>query len=121
MKDSPDPEARETITLLPAPERLRLLLYAGLLLLLINLAAPSGGLIGLPVLFFLKNRLHLSAHAFAQFNAWLGVPLYLSFLFGFLRDRWSPFGAGDRGHLVLFGAASAAIYGAIAFAAPTYS
>jgi len=121
MRVGPDLEIRESITLLPAPERLRLLLYAGLLLLLINLAAPSGGLIGLPVLFFLKNRLHLSAHAFAQFNAWLGVPLYLSFLFGFLRDRWSPFGAGDRGHLVLFGAASAAIYGAIAFAAPTYS
>jgi hypothetical protein len=105
---------------LPAPERLRLLYFSGLLLLLINLAAPSGGLIGLPVLFFLKNRLHLSAQAFAQFNLWLGIPLYLSFLFGFLRDRWSPFGVGDRGHLVLFGAASAVIYGAIAFAVPTY-
>jgi hypothetical protein len=120
VRGSSDPAVRETITLLPAPERLRLLLYAGLLLLLINLAAPSGGLIGLPVLFFLKNRLHLRAHAFAQFNVWLGIPLYLSFLFGFLRDRWSPFGAGDRGHLVVFGGASAAIYGAIAFAAPTY-
>jgi hypothetical protein len=120
MRDSASPALPEMITLLSGPERLRLLLYAGLLLLLINLAAPSGGLIGLPVLFFLKNRLHLGAHAFAQFNLWLGVPLYLSFVFGFLRDRWSPFGAGDRGHLVLFGAASAAIYAAIAFAPPTY-
>lgn len=105
---------------LPASERLRLLLSVGLLLLLINLAAPSGGLISLPVLFFLKNRLHLDAQAFALFNLWLGIPLYLSFLFGFLRDRWSPFGRGDRGHLVVFGVATAAIYAAIAFAAPTY-
>ena len=98
-----------------------MLLYAGALLLLINLAAPNGGLIGLPVLFFLKNRLHLSAHAFATFNLWVGVPLYLSFLFGFLRDRWSPFGAGDRGHLALFGVASAVIYAVIAFTPPTYA
>ncbi|HEY2483196.1 MAG TPA: hypothetical protein VGI30_13520, partial [Caulobacteraceae bacterium] len=118
MKDNPGVPGMTAK--LPAPERLRLLFYAGLLLLLINLAAPSGGLIGLPVLFFLKNRLHLSARAFAQFNLWLGIPLYLSFLFGFLRDRWSPFGVGDRGHLVLFGAASAVIYGVIAFAVPTY-
>lgn len=109
-----------SLTLLPAGERLRLLGYAGLLLLLINLAAPSGGLIGLPVLFFLKNRLHLSAVAFAQFNLWLGIPLYLSFVFGFLRDRWSPFGRGDRGHLVVFGLACAALYALLAIAAPTY-
>jgi MFS family permease len=108
------------VALAPA-ERLPLLLYAGLVLLLLNLAAPNGGLIGIPVLFFLKNRLHLSAHGFATFNLWVGIPLYLSFLFGFLRDRWSPLGAGDRGHLALFGAASAAIYAAIAFTTPSYA
>ena len=102
-------------------QQLKLSLYAGLLLLLINLAAPGGGLIGLPVLFFLKNRLHLSAHGFATFNIWVGIPLYLSFVFGFLRDRWSPFGAGDRGHLVLFGAVGAATYAVISFLTPTYS
>jgi hypothetical protein len=113
-------ESSPPVTLLPVAERLRLLGYVGLLLLLINLAAPSGGLIGFPVLFFLKNRLHLSAVAFAQFNLWLGVPLYLSFLFGFLRDRWSPFQAGDRGHLIVFGAACAALYVLLAFVTPTY-
>ena len=107
-------------TPLPASERLKLLFAIGLLLLLLNLGAPGGGLIGIPVLFFLKNRLHLHAHQFAQFNLLVGIPLYLSFVFGFLRDRWSPFGAGDRGHLALFGAVSAAIYGAIAFVHPTY-
>jgi hypothetical protein len=114
-------DAIPAVTVLPAAERLRLLGYAGLLLLLINLAAPSGGLIGFPVFFFLKNRLHLGATAFAQFNLWLGIPLYLSFLFGFLRDRWSPFGTGDRGHLVLFGGACAALYAGLAFVHPTYS
>ncbi len=108
------------VTPLPPLRRLKFLAYILALLLLINLAAPNGGLISLPVLFFLKNRLHLSAHAFAQFNLLAGIPLYLSFAFGFLRDRWNPFGTGDRGHLALFGAASAVIYGAMAFVHPTY-
>lgn len=106
---------------LPAGHRLRLLAYAGGLMLLINFAAPSAGFIGIPVVFFLKNRLHLTAHAQATFNLWTGIPLYLSFLFGMLRDRWSPFGHGDRGHLALFGLGTAAIYAAIAFMAPTYA
>ena len=104
----------------PALRPFRLLLFAGLLSLLLNLAAPHGGLIGIPVLFFLKNRLHLQAHQFAEFNLWIGIPLYVSFLFGFLRDRWSPLGAGDRGHLMLFGVATGAVYGAIAFMSPGY-
>jgi len=117
---SSGPNAAEADAPLRAAERARLLLYAGLLLLLLNLAAPNGGLISIPVLFFLKNRLHLQAHAFAEFNAWIGIPLYLSFLFGFLRDRWSPLQTGDRGHLLLFGLATAAIYAAIAFMNPSY-
>jgi len=115
----PADAAVDDVVLAPA-ERAKLLLYAGLLLLLLNLAAPNGGLVGIPVLFFLKNRLHLTAHGFATFNLWVGIPLYLSFLFGFLRDRWSPFGAGDRGHLALFGIATAGVYVAIAFLPPSY-
>ncbi|HEY5072884.1 MAG TPA: MFS transporter [Caulobacteraceae bacterium] len=107
--------------LLPPVERRRVLILGGVVLLLLNFAAPNGGLIGVPISFFLKNRLHLAAHELAIFNLWTGAPLYAAFLFGFLRDRWSPFGTGDRGHLVLFGAATAAIYGAIAFASPTYA
>ncbi|HZZ90289.1 MAG TPA: MFS transporter [Caulobacteraceae bacterium] len=97
-----------------------MLAYCGALLLLFNFAAPYAGLIGIPISFLLKNKLHLDARQLAQFNLWIGIPLYVSFLFGFLRDRWSPFGAGDRGHLVLFGLASAAIYIACAFIEPTY-
>ncbi len=101
-------------------ERRWLLIYAGFLLLLVNFASPDSGLIAIPVNFFLKNRLHMSAHQVAVFNAWAGTPLYLSFVFGFLRDRWSPLGAGDRGHFAVFGLATGAIYGAIAFMPPTY-
>src|SRR5436309_2070673 len=80
---------------LPKRQRLAVLGYCGALLLLLNLAAPYAGLIGIPVSFFLKNRLHLSAHQLAEFNLWTGIPLYVSFVFGFIRDRWSPFGGGD--------------------------
>ena len=107
--------------LLPPFERGKLLGYSGLLMLLVSFAAPNGGLIAIPVLFFLKNKLHLQAHEMAMFNLWTGIPLYLGFAFGLLRDRWSPFGAGDRGHLILFGLLTAAGYGVIAFLNPTYA
>jgi BT1 family protein len=105
---------------LEGAQRLRLLIYAGIPILLINFAAPYQGLIGLPITFFLKNRLHLSANQTAQFNLIVAIPLFLCFIFGFIRDRWSPFGAGDRGHLVVFGLATAVIYAAMAFMAPSY-
>ena len=108
-------------TALATPERRKLLAYAGLLMLLASFATPYGGLISIPVVFFLKNKLHLQAHQTAVFNLWTSVPLFLAFAFGLLRDRWSPFGAGDRGHLVLFGLATAVIYAVIAFINPTYT
>ena len=108
-------------SILPTARRWSLLGYAGGLMLLTTFATPSGGLIGIPVLFFLKNKLHLQAHELAIFNIWTGIPLYLAFAFGLLRDRWSPFGLGDRGHLLIFGLATAAIYVAVAFVNPTYA
>jgi MFS family permease len=102
-------------------KRLRLLLYAGLPILILNFAAPYQGLIGLPITFFLKNRLHLSAHQTAQFYLVISIPLFIGFVFGFVRDRWSPFAAGDRGHLVVFGLATAAIFAAVGFIEPTYA
>lgn len=101
------------------PERFKILLAGGILLLLTNFS--NGGLIGIPVSFFLKNRLHLHASQVAVFNLWVGIPLFSSFVFGLLRDRWSPLGAGDRGHLIVFGLTSAAIYGVVAFLNPTYA
>ena len=111
----------EEIVPLQADRRLRLLAYAGVPILIINFAAPYVGVLSLPIIFFLKNRLHLSAPETARFNLIVAIPLFAGFVFGFVRDRWSPFATGDRGHLVVFGLASAAVYAAMAFAPPTYA
>ncbi|HEY2659816.1 MAG TPA: hypothetical protein VGI79_08855 [Caulobacteraceae bacterium] len=101
--------------------RLKIFLFGGLLLLLINFSAPMNGLIDIPVTFFLKNRMHLESNQLAVFKLWTGAPLFAGFMFGFFRDRWSPFGLGDRGHLMLFGGTTALIYGAVALLQPTYA
>ncbi|HXQ46940.1 MAG TPA: MFS transporter [Caulobacteraceae bacterium] len=110
----------DTIAVEPTPlsasVRSRILIYLGVLLLLMSFGGPGGGLIGLPISFFMKNKLHMSAHAIANFHLFTGIPAYLAFLFGFVRDRWSPFGRRDRGYLMLFGGLCALLYAAFAFA-----
>jgi MFS family permease len=101
--------------------RLQAFAFGGLVLVLMNFASPAAGMIDIPVTFFLKNRMHLQSNQLAVFKLWIGLPLIVGFLFGFLRDRWSPFGAGDRAHLLVFGVVTALIYGAMAFAKPTYA
>jgi MFS family permease len=107
--------------LVPDQRRLGLYLFGGALMLLINLADPAVGLTNIPISFFLKNRLHLAAHDQAVFRLWVAAPLFFSFAFGMLRDRWSPFGRGDQGHLILFGLATAAVFVSIAFLPPVYA
>jgi hypothetical protein len=106
---------------LSTPQRISLLGYAGTPILIGNFAAPYWGVLALPITFFLKNRLHLDASQTARFQLIAATPLFVGFLFGFIRDRWSPFGTGDRGYLVLFGALAAAAYAAMAFIEPTYA
>jgi predicted MFS family arabinose efflux permease len=96
-------------------------LFGGFLVVLMNFSSPAAGMIDIPVTFFLKNRMHLQANELAVFKLWIGVPLFLGFIFGFIRDRWSPFGAGDRAHLMMFGVTTALIYGAMSVVNPTYS
>src|ERR1700761_9194879 len=88
---------------LPAGVRMRIVIYLGVLLVLLGFGSPGGGLIGLPISFLLKNKLHLKAHEMAIFGVIAGAPSCISFLFGFVRDTWNPFGMGDRGFMVLFG------------------
>jgi MFS family permease len=108
------------VTPLPARQRLFLLGASGVPILLFSLATPYQGLIQLPMNFFLKNRLHLDASATARFAFLLCIPLFLGFVFGFIRDRWSPWRKGDRGFLILFGFAAAAAYAVMAFSPPAY-
>ena len=102
-------------------QRLQAFAFGGLVLVLMNFSSPAGGMIDIPVTFFLKNRMHLQSNQLAVFKLWIGLPLIAGFLFGFLRDRWSPFGGGDRAHLLVFGVVTALIYGAMALASPTYA
>src|SRR5271166_46714 len=105
---------------LPAGVRGRILAYLGVLLVLLGFGSPGGGLIGLPLSFLLKNKLHLEAHEMAIIGLIVGAPSYVSFLFGFARDTWNPFGMRDRGFMVLFGGQCAAVYVVFAFMPVTY-
>lgn len=102
-------------------QRMGVLLSGGVVLVLLQFASPAVGLIGLPITFFLKNKLHLDAQAVANFNLFASIPLILSFLIGFLRDRWNPFGLGDRGYLTIFGAMTAVGFAIVAFLPPSYA
>ena len=96
-------------------------LYLGILIVLLAFGGPSGGLIDIPISFFLKNRLHLSAHEVATFRLVAAIPLYLSFVFGFIRDIWNPLGMRDRGFMLLFGGITTLLYVLFAFTPITYA
>jgi MFS family permease len=74
--------------------------YFGTLMLTLGLAEPTG-LVSLPVLFWLKDGLQLGPKAIAIFEAVALAPLYVGFVFGFVRDRWRPFGRGDHGYFLI--------------------
>ena len=78
--------------------RRRIFLYLGILIVPLTFGAPGSGLIDIPITFLLKNKLHLKAHELADFRLVSAIPLYLSFVFGFIRDSWNPFGMRDRGY-----------------------
>src|SRR5215475_11533854 len=108
-------EATELVAnVAPAPlsafARHRIFLYLGVLIVLLAFGSPAGGLIDIPISFLLKNKLQLEAHEVATFRLVAAIPLYLSFVFGFIRDSWSPFGLRDRGFMLLFGSTSALLY-----------
>ena len=107
-------------TPLAGPERTRLLLWISVPVLVVNFAAPYLQLVLLPMVFFLKNRLHQTPEQVALFGFLAAAPTYVGFLGGFVRDRWSPFGRGDRAHFLVFGLATVAAYAALAFVPPGY-
>src|SRR5580698_7799080 len=107
-------------SLSPAARR-SIFLYLGILIVLLALGGPSGGLIDIPISFFLKNRLHLTAHEVANFRLAAAIPLYLSFVFGFIRDIWNPLGMRDRGFMLVFGGISALLYVFFAFTPMGYA
>ena len=107
-------------SVLPSSTRQRIFLYLGVLIVLLTFGSPNGGLIDIPISFFLKNRLHLQAHEVAEFRLVAAIPLYLSCVFGFIRDMWNPLGMRDRGFMLLFGTITAGFYVFFAFTPITY-
>ena len=125
MKIDRSAAAVATVTAAPADlspsERQSIFLYLGMLIVLLAFGSPAGGLIDIPVSFFLKNRLHLTAHEVANFRVVAAFPLYLSFVFGFIRDMWNPLGMRDRGFMLLFGGITALLYVLFAFTPMSYA
>lgn len=104
-----------------APKTGQILLYFGVLTLLVYLVTPSGYLLDISSSFMLKDQLHASADRVSAFRLLTGTPIYLAFIFGLVRDRWSPLGLRDRGFLMIFTPATAAAFAWMAFAHLTYA
>ncbi|MBL8701703.1 MAG: MFS transporter [Alphaproteobacteria bacterium] len=104
----------------PRSQRRRILAYLGMLIMLLAFGAPHGGFIDIPLGFLLKNKLGLDADALAAFRLVAAAPLYVSFVFGYLRDSWDILRIRDRGFMIVFGAASALLYALFAFMPLSY-
>ncbi len=121
--DHPAPVADRAGTsqkLLSIDARRRIFLYLGVLVTLLAFGAPHGGLIEIPLSFLLKNKMLLNADELSIFRLLAAAPLYVSFIFGFIRDTWNPFGLQDRGYMLIFGSTGAILYGAFALMPLSY-
>jgi len=74
-----------------------------------GLGAPTG-IAAIPIGYFLKDNLHLSPVELALFVLISGVPAYLGFLPGFVRDRFRPRTMGDRAYLLIGAVIAIAAY-----------
>jgi len=91
----PDSSTRVAIS---ASRRWAIYAYIGVLVFVL----PFTGVANTSISILLKNGLHLRAGAVAGFWFIANIPGYVGFLFGMVRDRWSPFGRRDQGILVVF-------------------
>jgi MFS family permease len=94
--------------------------YFGVLTLLVYLINPSGYLVDISTAYMLKNQLHASPLEVSMFRLLTAIPLYLSFIFGFGRDLWNPFGLRDRGYFLIFAPVTAAAFIWLALTQLTY-
>ncbi len=116
----PDADNEQKIIVRPettVTQRLTIYGYIGFLYLVM----PFTGVWGTTSRFLLKDRFHQSADAIAGLLFLVTIPAYFGFLFGFVRDRWSPFGRRDQGFLILFSSFSAVLLIAMAILPITYT
>ena len=84
--------------------------YFGTITLLYWLVVPHQGFVDIPITYILKNKLHFDPNGVSNFRLLVAIPVYLGLTFGFMRDRWNPFGLRDRGYFLIFGAITAVVF-----------
>jgi hypothetical protein len=89
-------------------------LYFGFLTLFIYLATPNGYLIDIQTSYLLKNQFRATPTQIAMFRLLTALPVYFAFIAGLIRDQWNPLGLRDRGYLLIFAPAGAALLIAMA-------
>jgi len=99
----------------------RTLLYFGWLTLFVYLATPGGALIDIQTSYVLKNQLHATATQISTFRLVTGIPVYVAFIFGLVRDQWNPLGLRDRGYFLIFAPATALAVVGMAFSRFSYA
>ena len=92
-----------------SPRTRPIYLYFSFLTLLVYFLAPEY-ILDIPTTYMLKNHLHASAPQVSLFRLLTGIPLYVAFFFGLVRDLWNPFGWRDRGYFFLFAPITAAVF-----------
>ena len=97
-----------------------IVVYFLILYLAGGLGAPTG-IAAIPIIYFLKDNLHLSPVELALFAAISGAPAYFGFLSGFLRDRFRPRIMGDRAYILVGAIVAIAAYLYLATGTITYS
>jgi hypothetical protein len=112
VSDTSEAAAQKPVEL-PISDRTRILIYLGTLVFILSFG--GGGLIGRPIFFMLKNKLHLGATQVSLFYLVAAIPGYLAFFPGFVRDLWNPLGLRDRGYMIIFGGFTALLYAIFAF------
>lgn len=68
------------------PNARSIYVYFGALTLLVHIVAPEY-LLDIPTSYMLKNWLHAGAPEVSLFSLLTGIPVYIAFVFGLLRDR----------------------------------
>ena len=105
----------------PSPQQsTQIFSYFTVLTLVVYLSSPSGYLIDFATSYMLKDQLHLTADQVSNFRLITGIPTYLVFVFGFIRDSWNPFGMRDRGILLIFAPITALVFAWLAVSPLTY-
>jgi MFS family permease len=103
-----------------SPDTGQTFFYFGSLTLLVYLATPTGYLVDIQTSYMLKNQLHATATQISTFRLLTGIPVYFSFVFGLMRDRWNPFGLRDRGFFLIVAPITALAFILMASSRPSY-